>query len=209
MEYFKEKEVILWDFDGVILDSMEIRSLGFKKVLSGYPQKQVQELVTYHMQNGGLSRYVKFRYFLEVIRGEENVNGQVQELSEKYSSIMREKLPSKDLLIDEVLEFINRNHEKFDMHIVSGSDAEELRYLCRSLEINDYFISIEGSPTPKTEIVSALLSKYDYVNEKVCLVGDSINDYDAANTNNIEFFGYNNSNLKRKNIRYIENFFRE
>lgn len=209
MEYFKEKEVILWDFDGVILDSMEIRSLGFKKVLSGYPQKQVQELVTYHMQNGGLSRYVKFRYFLEVIRGEENVNGQVQELSEKYSSIMREKLPSKDLLIDEVLEFINRNHEKFDMHIVSGSDAEELRYLCRSLEINDYFISIEGSPTPKTEIVSALLSKYDYVNEKVCLVGDSINDYDAANNNNIEFFGYNNSNLKRKNIRYIENFFRE
>lgn len=209
MEYFKEKEVILWDFDGVILDSMEIRSLGFKKVLSGYPQKQVQELVTYHMQNGGLSRYVKFRYFLEVIRGEENVNGQVQELSEKYSSIMREKLPSKDLLIDEVLEFINRNHEKFDMHIVSGSDAEELRYLCRSLEINDYFISIEGSPTPKTEIVSALLSKYDYVNEKVCLVGDSINDYDAANTNNIEFFGYNNSNLKRKNIRYIKNFSQE
>lgn len=209
MEYFKEKEVILWDFDGVILDSMEIRSLGFKKVLSGYPQKQVQELVTYHLQNGGLSRYVKFRYFLEVIRGEENVNGQVQELSEKYSSIMREKLPSKDLLIDEVLEFINRNHEKFAMHIVSGSDAEELRYLCRSLEINDYFISIEGSPTPKTEIVSALLSKYDYVNEKVCLVGDSINDYDAANTNNIEFFAYNNSDLKRKNIRYVENFSQE
>ncbi|MCG9972599.1 HAD family hydrolase [Christiangramia crocea] len=206
MEYFKEKEIILWDFDGVILDSMEIRSLGFRKVLSQYPAEQVEELLTFHKQNGGLSRYVKFRYFLEEIRGEENAKEEVQQMSEAYSSIMRKKLKSKDLLIDEVLEFISKNHKKFDMHIVSGSDGDELRYLCSNLEISDYFLSINGSPTPKIELVSLLLSNYSYVNEKVCLIGDSINDYDAAMANNIEFFGYNNSDLKKKETRYIENF---
>tara|TARA_R100000789_G_C2980381_1_gene143292 strand:- start:161 stop:805 length:645 start_codon:yes stop_codon:yes gene_type:complete len=206
-DYFKGKEIILWDFDGVILDSMKIRSLGFKKVLAQYPSKQMNALVNYHKKNGGLSRYVKFRYFLEEIRGLEKVEEEeVQKLSELYSSIMRKHLLSKDLLIDEVLEFISRTYQKFDMHIVSGSDGEELRYLCRNLDINNYFKSIQGSPTPKIELVGSLLSKYGYDRKKVCLIGDSINDYDAAIANNIDFFGYNNPELKNKDSRYIENF---
>ena len=206
MKQFKGKEIILWDFDGVILDSMEIRNLGFTKALAPYPEEQVEKLLQYHKKNGGLSRYVKFRYFLEEIRGEENVEQKVQKLSEFYSSIMRQRLTRKDLLIDEVHQFIRRNHKKFGMHIVSGSDGEELRYLCNNLEISDYFISIQGSPTPKIELVSSLLSKYGYENEQVCLIGDSINDYEAAQRNNIAFFGYNNTELKRKDSTYIESF---
>ena len=57
------KKVILWDFDGVILDSDKIRVEGFKQSLKDYPSNQVQALLDYHHRNGGLSRYNKFKFF--------------------------------------------------------------------------------------------------------------------------------------------------
>jgi len=38
----------------------------------------------------------------------------------------------------------------------------------------------------------------------VVLIGDSINDLDASKMNNIQFIGYNNSNLSEYN--YIKSF---
>ena len=37
-------KTILWDFDGVILSSHEIRELGFKVALEKYPQEQIEAL---------------------------------------------------------------------------------------------------------------------------------------------------------------------
>ena len=68
-------KVILWDFDGVLMNSNSVRDLGFEKVLAGYPVEEVKSLMKYHQANGGLSRYVKFRYFFEEIR-KENVSDQ-------------------------------------------------------------------------------------------------------------------------------------
>ena len=56
---------ILFDFDGVILDSMPIREYGFRKIFENYDVALVEKLLVYHNQNGGLSRYVKIRYFFE------------------------------------------------------------------------------------------------------------------------------------------------
>ncbi|WP_037321029.1 HAD family hydrolase [Salegentibacter sp. Hel_I_6] len=203
---FIGKSVILWDFDGVILDSMPVREYGFKKVLEKYPQEQVEELLNYHNKNGGLSRYVKFRYFFEQIRKEELKDGQLKTFTDYYSEIMRERLVSKKNLISESLEFIKRNLEKYNMHIVSGSDREELRFLCNSLGISEYFKTISGSPTPKIELVADLLIKYNYNLKEVCLIGDSKNDFEAARQNKIDFYGYNNTALRGLGTKYIKAF---
>ena len=63
----KNLKTIFWDFDGVILNSNNIRTKGFRKVLSLYPKTKVDELINFHIANGGLSRYFKFRYFYEEI----------------------------------------------------------------------------------------------------------------------------------------------
>lgn len=203
---FIGKRNILWDFDGVILDSMDIRSEGFREVLKSYPQAEVEDLVAYHRKNGGLSRYVKFRYFFEKIKGEEVGEEKVQELATQYSAIMRNSLTSPERLIPDVLQFIKSNFEQFQMHIVSGSDGEELRFLCKELHIAHYFISIEGSPTPKIELVKEIMEKNAYLNEETCLIGDSVNDLEAAERNGIEFFGYNNKELRQETENYIESF---
>ena len=200
-------KVILWDFDGVLMNSNAVRDIGFEKVLANYPVEQVMALMKYHKANGGLSRYVKFRYFFEVVRNESISDEQIQELAKKFSSIMQEILFDKLLLINDSIRFVQQNFSKYKMHIVSGSDGVELRSLCKYLEIDKYFITIEGSPTIKNELVKQLLFKYKYDCEACVLVGDSVNDKEAARVNNISFAAYNNSSLFSSEIINIHQFY--
>ena len=206
MRDLKGKNVILWDFDGVIMDSMPVRNNGFELVLNDYPKKQVQELMQFHLENGGLSRYVKFRYFFEKIRGVSITEDEIDEWAGKFSSVMKRELVDKNLLIEDCLTFIKKNYENYTMHIVSGSDQAELRYLCEELDIKSYFDSIHGSPTPKKQLVRDLLSEYSYSTSDTVLIGDSVNDFEAAEINNIDFLGYNNLKLRNLGIGYIKAF---
>lgn len=199
-------KTILWDFDGVIVDSMKVRDWGFRVIFTDYETEHVQSLLKYHRQNGGLSRYVKIRYFFENILNQTISNERVEYFAEQFSLLMKERLTDKNNLIDETLNFIRRKYEDYNFHIVSGSDQNELQYLCKELEIEHYFISINGSPTPKNKLVADVLKKWDYAQEETCLIGDSVNDYDAAVINSIRFFGYNNTELKDLCKEYIESF---
>ncbi len=205
MKNLKNREAIFWDFDGVIIDSMPIRERGFREVLSNYPKAEVDKLIDFHTKNAGLSRYVKFEYFFKNIRAESNTEIKQAELAKQFSNIMKELLVNEDLLIFEAMNFI-KNNPQIKMHIVSGSDGAELNYLCEKLDIQHLFKSIEGSPTPKVDLVKSLMNNFDYNKDDVCLIGDSINDYEAAFESDIDFIGYNNVELRMLNENYIVSF---
>lgn len=193
LEKFK---IIFWDFDGVLMDSNSIRDLGFERVLSNYPRQFVQELMDFHRANGGLSRYVKFRYFFENILKQDVSETEIQVLAKEFSIIMKSLLLNPQLLIEDSMNFVKSQCDKgVKMHIVSGSDQEELRFLCRELEIDKYFISIHGSPTPKKVLVKELIDLNEYNKLDIAFIGDSVNDLEAAKLNGINFFGYNNMSL--------------
>ncbi|WP_370088956.1 HAD family hydrolase [Ekhidna sp.] len=197
---------IIWDFDGVIIDSNSVREFGFVKTLETYPLDQVDQLLEFHNKNGGLSRYVKFRYFFEKIRKERISTDRVNELAATFSTVMMERLLDPNLLISDSVEFIRKNFRNKRMHIASGSDHEELNKICDRLSLKKYFLSIDGSPTPKNEIVRNILESYEYNQKETCLIGDSTNDYDAARTNGIQFYGYNNLELNKLPAEYITSF---
>lgn len=178
------------------MNSNAIRDLGFEEVLSDFPKEEVERLLYYHKSNGGLSRYVKFRYFFEEIRGERITDEEIKEWANRFSVRMKELLIDSSLLIEDTINFVQKYHSIYPMHIVSGSDGIELRYLCDALKIDKYFVSISGSPTPKTQIVSSLIVGYGYDRSNCVLIGDSINDYEAAKANGIVFYGYNNQDLQ-------------
>ena len=189
-------QTLFWDFDGVIMDSNAVRDRGFEEVLKDYPQTEVNALMAFHRENGGLSRYVKFRYFFEDIRSESITKEEVNIWADKFSQIMMQLLINSDLLIQETLNFIKANAEKYIMHIVSGSDQRELRKICESLDIAKYFSSIHGSPTPKNDLVAELLQTHSYDKSTCLLIGDSKNDFEASKINGIQFMGYGNEKIK-------------
>jgi HAD superfamily hydrolase (TIGR01549 family) len=197
---------ILFDFDGVILDSMPIRDYGFKKIFEDFDDNLVNKLLEYHNQNGGLSRYVKIKYFYNKLLKQEILEEKIINYADNFSKIMKRELVDKRYLIADTLKFIKENYEKYNLHIVSGSDEKELKYLCRELGIDSFFQSINGSPTHKNKLVEDVLVINKYMESETILIGDSINDYEAAKTNNLNFYGFNNDNLVGVSKKYIENY---
>lgn len=197
---------IIFDFDGVILDSLKVREFGFREIFKGFENNKVEELISYHKKNGGWSRFVKIRYFFNEILKQNITQDEIEMYAKNYSTIMKGHLQNKANLIEETVDFIKNNHTQFNMHIASGSEQNELRYLNHQLGIHNYFHSIYGSPTPKIELVKTILIENTYASNETILIGDSINDYEAAYENNISFFGYNNPSLKDIGDGYIDNF---
>jgi HAD superfamily hydrolase (TIGR01549 family) len=197
---------IIFDFDGVILDSMPIRKLGFIEALRDFPQEKVAELLEYHERNGGLSRYHKFEYFYREILQQPFEQSDILQLADAFSSIMKARLTDPSNLIQETLDFIRKNRNRYRFFIASGSDEKELRFLCDALGISQYFESIHGSPTPKIKLVENILRDFNLNSEETILIGDAHNDFEAAMHNNIDFFGFNNRELEELGRCYIYSF---
>ena len=187
---------IIFDFDGVILDSIPIKTDAFETLFKDFPADQVEQLLAYHLENGGLSRYVKIRYFFETLRHEPIKEEEVAAYAHRYSLLTKKALCNPKFLIDDTMEFVRKNHGRYRMHIASGADDADLKYICKKLKIDAYFISIDGAPTNKGDIVRNIIEVNNYKKEETILIGDSINDYEAAERNKLQFFGYNNDELR-------------
>ena len=83
---------LIFDFDGVLVESNDIRIEGFRRLFQDYPENEVSQLMPYVEKNGGISRYVKIRYFFEVIRRESLEIEDLQSLANRYSKLVKEKI---------------------------------------------------------------------------------------------------------------------
>ena len=195
---------IIFDFDGVLVESNEIRFNGFRKLFKGFPEDQVDQLVAYARDNGGVSRYKKIEYFFDLIRQEpiyiESVNHWAAQFSELVEQDVVEARP-----VNGSLEFLEKYSSQFDFAIVSGSDQNELREICRKRKIDHFFKMILGSPTEKKDNIAALLSDLNWQHNESIYVGDSNNDLEAAKFNNLEFVGRCSGLIdwKNSNVRFV------
>ncbi len=196
---------IIFDFDGVILDSVPIKTEAFRTLFESFPEEEVDQLIAYHLKNGGVSRYEKIHYFFEKIHSQLITDSEVLMYAQQYSKLTKEELCNSKYLIADSLCFIQTNYKKINMHIASGADESDLKEICRAQGLDKYFLSIHGAPEKKDKIVRSILEVNNYHIEKTILIGDSINDYHAAKTNKLQFFGYNNIELHNKEF-YIDSF---
>ncbi|GEM_PF-1652749 len=52
---------LILDFDGTIVESLPLKAAAFQKIFSFTP-KHLDEIIAFHLENGGMSRYDKFRH---------------------------------------------------------------------------------------------------------------------------------------------------
>jgi phosphoglycolate phosphatase-like HAD superfamily hydrolase len=197
---------LLFDFDGVIVESEVIRIDGFRAIFSHEPPALVERLIEYHVANGGLSRYAKIRWFYETQKRQVCPDDELAGLAQRFKTIMLERMKAPGLVIPKTLDLIRAVHGRVPMHICSGSDGGELREICKAHGIDSYFETIEGSPTPKDELVRNLMAKFGYDAAHTIFIGDAINDLTAAKANGLWFYGINNENLRAISDAYLDDF---
>jgi phosphoglycolate phosphatase-like HAD superfamily hydrolase len=181
-------QYIIFDFDGVLAESNEIRFNGFRKLFKDYPRDQVELLVQYAKANGGVSRYKKIIFFFNVIRKESISAKAIYDWAAQFSELVKQDIVEATP-VKGSLEFLKRYFNHFDFAIVSGSDQKELREVCRDRGIDHFFKIILGSPVEKKNNIAALLSDLNWEHNNSLYVGDSHNDLEAAEDNDIDFIG--------------------
>ena len=181
---------IIFDFDGVLADTNPIRINGFRELFKEFPKEQVDALVAFSAVNGGLSRYEKIKYFFQSIRREEIRPQDVDRCAQRYSDIVKNDIITAAEIGGSV-EFLSSFAKQYVYAIVSGSDQEELRDVCRQRGIGPFFKEILGSPIGKEENLKSLVQKNGWGRDTCVFIGDSVNDYQAARSTGVAFIGRN------------------
>jgi HAD superfamily hydrolase (TIGR01549 family) len=181
-------KAIVFDFDGVILESTTIKNNAFGKLFEkDYPEK-IGSIINYHIQNIGISRYVKFRYIYKNILGVPITDTQEKLLGERFSKLVLDEI-LKCPYVPGVFEFVKENYRKYNLFIASGTPVDELNYIVKKRDMLAFFQEIYGAPMTKEDIINTILSKYTLNANEVIFIGDAKSDYFAAKACKLPFIG--------------------
>ncbi len=178
-------KILFWDFDGVIKDSVSVKTDAFVELFEIYGKEFKDKVKQHHIKNSGVSRYEKIPTYLEWC-GIKPTNSEVQNLCDQFGRIVKKRVISCSW-VSGVEEFLDCNYKKYIFIMVSATPQEELLDICKTLKINHYFNKIYGSPTSKYNAIKKSISHYNISSDECLMFGDAKADIDAAKENNIKF----------------------
>ncbi len=201
----------LFDCDGVILNSNKVKTDGFYYAAKDYGHEEALKLQIYHKLNGGISRYQKFKFFLNDILKVPFTKDIYDDLLNKYSNYVSSQLLKCDLA-DNLIN-LRKIFSMSNWMVVSGGDQIEIKKLF-TLRSIDYLFNggIFGSPLNKYEIFESLFFKRLNKKESIYL-GDSLYDYEVASYFGVDFryieewseFELMQSHAKKNNLKVHTN----
>ena len=205
----KKYKSLIFDCDGVILNSNQVKTQTFRKVFEKYNINAVDEFINYHRSNGGVSRYIKIEKFLKCILPKYDENRKFNEnefrmLLQSYSNKCKESLLKCE--VTKELSILRKITENIPWLIISGGDQFELREIFNKKGLTSLFDGgIFGSPEKKFEIIKREIAN-GIIQFPALMLGDSKLDHIAAKSNNIDFlFVYKWTDFKSYNDYCIHN----
>lgn len=182
-------KAIFFDFDGVILDSTNIKTEAFRQMFQKYGCEIEQAVVEYHQENEGISRFVKLKYWYETLLHQSLSDEELQRLGEVFSSIVKEQVMQAPFIAGAIETLEQLRGEGIPAYIISGTPEQELQEIVKERQLNKYFRGIYGSPKTKVEIIRTIIKEEGYKPEEIVFFGDAMTDYLAANETGIHFIG--------------------
>jgi HAD superfamily hydrolase (TIGR01549 family) len=182
-------QAVFFDFDGVILDSVDIKTKAFAKMFCSYGTKVEREVVSYHLKHEGISRFKKFRYFYENILKKEITEEKLEHLGEMFTNLVLEGVLESPF-VEGVLETLEQLHTLgIPAYIVSGTPHEEINYIVKEKGLSHFFKAVHGSPRQKGEIIKNILNNNGYQRASCLFIGDAMSDYNASQESGVCFLG--------------------
>jgi phosphoglycolate phosphatase-like HAD superfamily hydrolase len=187
-----EYRCAVFDCDGVILVSNDIKTEAFRAALDGEAPELTEAFVDYHRRNGGISRYVKFRHFYEVMKPSDDAPRLAGEAIERYGRSVRAGL-EQAALVPGVLAMLDWFAEqRVPCFVLSGGDEREVREVLARRGLMRYFAGVYGSPRTKPDILRVLRDESRLPAPGV-FFGDARADMEAAAAHGLDFcllYGY-------------------
>lgn len=207
----REKTVLVFDFDGVIADSVEVKTLAFADIYSEYGDKVVNSVMSHHQANGGMSRFDKFRHYHHEYIGVNISSKDVDILSARFSKmVVDEVIASLGIAGAEL--FLKKHYKNKKCYVNSATPQKEIKHIIHKRNLKPYFEDVFGSPESKSVNLTKIIElNPDKKLSDFIFFGDAMSDFNAANQCGVAFVGVASSDVsalisKVPNELLIKNF---
>lgn len=180
-------KTIVLDFDGVIVESEEIKNQAFRDLFSDYPQ-YVDQIMSYHLAHKTTSRYDKFEFIVTNILGETYNESRASVIDSRFSPLIRQRIIECPYVpgAEDFLDFFS---SKLPLYLVSATPQGELGDIVKARGIGEYFKKTYGNPWQKTDAIEEIMHEENVIPEAIVYIGDTMDDYRVAEQLGLLFVG--------------------
>ena len=180
--------LLIFDCDGVILESMDVKTRAFQRIGQDFGPEMGDRLAMYHAMRGGVSRFEKFAWLYQEVYGRDIRPDEAQALNQRFVGYAMEEIAACKL-VNGTREVLKRWKGRVPMYVASGAPQEELVFLMEKRGLAAYFDGIYGWPPPKGELLLRILRQSGCAPEETVMIGDSSYDLRAAEQAGTLFYG--------------------
>ncbi len=179
-------DTVIFDCDGVILQSNHLKSGSFGAVLEGHDPELVAEFVAWHKRTGGVSRFEKFVIFFRDMLGVDDWPLQTDAACKAFGLRVSEGLLHCPYVpgFEGLLAVLTA--ADIPLAVNTGGAEDEVREIFRKRGLADSFQIILGSPTTKRDNM-IMLREQGLIGKNSVYLRDSSLDLDLAKEFSMRF----------------------
>lgn len=185
MQRLSHPKLIFWDFDGVIKESVEVKTQAYVKLFQPFGSEVAERVREHHEAHGGMSRFDKLPLYLQWA-GEEPLISKMSEFCDAFSRLVLQGVieapyvPGVELLL-------RNNPYQQTFVLVSATPQDELEQILHMLGLSACFADVFGAPTRKKDAIRMTLATREFEHRDCLMIGDARADMEAAEANQVPF----------------------
>ena len=186
------REAIIFDFDGVLVDSVNVKTNAFRDLYRQESREIQKAVVDFHLDHGGLSRFEKIHHYETVLLGRDANKDILDSLAGQFADLVKDAVITAEVIpgAEEILE---QFAGQMPLFVASGTPEVELIEIVERRGWSGYFRQLRGSPTHKSVLVAEILNSHGLKAQDCLMIGDAMTDYSAAHENGLQFIGITDS----------------
>ncbi len=195
---------IVFDFDGTLVDSNEIKLKAFDLCFADRPEK-LKEILSYCYKNHHTPRTQKFRTVYEEILKEPYTKEIEDRLLDRYAEatttavIKAPEIPGAEQFLEQVHPFVSTALVSSTPHLILLTILKARGWL-------DFFDTIQGAPVEKASWIQDYLVLQGLTPEQVVFLGDMEEDAESARRVGCRFIAVANPALQNDRTEFVSDF---
>lgn len=186
----QKPDFIFLDFDGVIMDSMDLKLDSYCHAFAGmgFDREAVRAL---QLASAGLSRQKTIPLMYESLSGRPMPEGLYREALARFTEHDDASRSSMVLMPGAEAFLAAALREGVRLAIVTGTPQEVIEKTVAHFDLGRFFVRVCGSPGGKAEHLGRMLVEFGLQAGRCLYAGDAIKDQEAASAVAMPFVGVN------------------
>ena len=172
-------KTVVFDFDGVIVDSNRLKDEALFEIFSGHPQVPEALVRDAHRRNVGTRFDILRDIFVRAGTPQGEIESRVREYAGRYDDLVQAGI-AKHGLAPGARETLAALSADWCLYVNSATAHDPLQATVERLGIRQYFRDVFGMPPTKEENLRTILGREGIDPHEVVVIGDGPGDFRSA-----------------------------